>query len=158
MSTESFIEVLTKQKKGAMGLLRTHSGQGLDESLEGFDLFTGIWWPLRQTNERAPRREVAWLVAKLYAFRQLPHSTGDMLARQIRHCQPMEELEAARYQRRFDRMLALPLAQIEPALRWAFKQIASARLGMDWVALTDDLSMWEKKNTRKKWAKQYLKN
>ena len=58
-ATEQYIEVLTHLKSGDLGLLRTHSGQGLDETVGGFDLFAGLWWPLRQKNERAPRREVA---------------------------------------------------------------------------------------------------
>ena len=80
-ATESYIAVLTSLKAGDLGLLRKHAGQGLDETVDGFDLFAGLWWPLRQRNQRAPRREVAWLVAKLYAFCPIPESPGETLAR-----------------------------------------------------------------------------
>jgi len=74
--TEQYIEYLTRMKAGELGLLRQHAGQGLDETVDGFDLFAGLWWPLRAKSERTPRREVAWLIAKLYAFRPIPRSPG----------------------------------------------------------------------------------
>lgn len=159
-ATEQFIEVLTDLKKGDLGLLRTHAGQGLDESVDGFDLFAGLWWPLRQKNQRAPRREVAWMIAKLFAYcpiKQAERTEGEELAGQLRKCQPNEEKERKRFQQKFDRMLLLPLDQIEPALRWALDRIASRNLKLDWVKLTDDLSIWKRETTRLKWAEQFLK-
>lgn len=155
-ATEQYIDVLTRLKKGELSLLRTHAGQGLDESVDGFDLFSGLWWPLRQKNERAPRREVAWLIAKLYAFCPILQSSGDTLARQLRKRQPTEERERKRCRQKFDEMLLLPLDQVEPALRWALDLVASRDLKLDWVKLTDDLSIWERESTRLKWAEQFL--
>lgn len=154
--TEQYIQVVTQMKIGEIGLLRSHGGHGLDQSVDGFDLFTGLWWPLRQKNERAPRREVAWLIAKLYAFRPMPHSPGDFLARQLRRCQPSQEPARQRHQKLFDLMLLLPVARIEPALQWALNWVSSNRLGLDWVRLTDDLSIWELERTRIQWAEQFL--
>jgi len=141
---------------GDLGLLRTHAGQALDESVDGFDLFAGLWWPLRQKNERAPRREVAWLIAKVYAFCPIPHSDSDFLARQLGRCQPNREPGKGRHQKRFDRMLFLPLGRIEHALQWALRCVASNRLTIDWVNLTDDLAIWEREAIRLKWAQQFL--
>jgi CRISPR type I-E-associated protein CasB/Cse2 len=155
-ATEQYIDVLARLKAGELGLLRTHAGQGLDESVDGFDLFSGLWWPLRQKNERAPRRPVAWLIAKLYAFRPLEHSPGDTLARQLRQCQPNMDPAKEHFRQRFDRMLVLPLDAIEPALQWALDRVASGNKKLDWVRLTDDLSIWERETTRLKWAEQYL--
>jgi hypothetical protein len=70
-ATEQYIDVLTRLKTGELGLLRTHAGQGLDESVDGFDLFSGLWWPLRRKNERAPRRPVAWLIVPVYRISRL---------------------------------------------------------------------------------------
>lgn len=149
-ATEEYIEKLTRLQSGELGLLRTHAGQGLDETVGGFDLFTGLWWPLREKNERAPRREVAWLIAKLYAFRPIPQSPGETLACQLGRCRPDTQ--------RFDRLLTLPLDKIEPALRWALDLIDSKNLILDWVRLTDDLAIWERASTRLKWAEQFLNN
>ena len=55
-------------------------------------------------------------------------------------------------------MLALPLTKIEPALRWALDLIAKKGLKLDWVELTDDLSLWERESTRLKWAEEFLKS
>jgi CRISPR type I-E-associated protein CasB/Cse2 len=99
---------------------------------------------------------VAWLIAKLYAFCPILQSSGDTLARQLRKRQPTEERERKRCRQKFDEMLLLPLDQVEPALRWALDLVASRDLKLDWVKLTDDLSIWERESTRLKWAEQFL--
>ncbi|MEW6403516.1 MAG: type I-E CRISPR-associated protein Cse2/CasB [Chloroflexota bacterium] len=154
--TEQYVDILTRLKPGDLGLLRVNARHRLDESVDGFDLFTGLWWPLRERNEAAPRRDVAWLIAKLYAYCPIPHSPHDFLARQLRRCQPIEKQASERYCKRFDRMLLLPLSQIEPALQWALDRVASNSLRLDWVRLTNDLSIWERESVRLKWAEQYL--
>ena len=155
-ATQQYIQVLTRLKSGELGLLRTHAGKGLDETVGGFDLFAGLWWPLRQANQRAPRREVAWLIAKLYACCPMQQSPGDGLAGQLRRCQPDTDPEKERFAQRFDMMLVLPLDKIEPALRWALHLITSRNLKVDWVKLTDDLSMWAHEATRLKWVEEFL--
>ena len=155
--TEQYIKVLMNLKTGELGLLRMHAMQGLDESVEGFDLFAGLWWPLRQRNERAPRREVAWLIAKLYAFSSLTHSPDEMFASQLGRCRPVRGDEKERFAKRFDRMLNLPLSKIEPNLQWALDLLDSNNLKVDWVRLTDDLSIWERESTRLEWANEFLR-
>jgi len=169
--TEQYVEVLRHLKSGELALLRRHAGQGLDQSVDGFDLFAGLWWPLRAKNQRAPRRAVAWLIAKLYAFRPVEHSPGQTLARQLGRCgnnavaavsdrRRRSEIDATirPVAQRFDGLLTLPLAKIEPALRWALDLIASKNLKVDWVRLTNDLSIWERETTRLNWAEEFLKS
>lgn len=156
-ATEQFIRVLNNLKEGDLGLLRAHAGQGLDESVNGFDLFAGLWWPLRANSPRAPRRQTAWLVAKLYASYPIPQFPGKTLASQVRRCEPKEDKPRKRFRQKFDELLALPLDKIEPALRWALDLIASKEAKLDWVKLTDDLSFWELESTRLKWAEEFLK-
>jgi hypothetical protein len=164
-ATQQFIGTLQSLKPGDLGRLRKLAGLPLDESVAGFDLFAGLWWPLREKNPRAPRREVAWLVAKLYAFCPMPQVDGMTLPARLRRVRPDDERAAQRWQQKFDRLLVLPLSQIEPALQWAINTIsktcdippgADATEGLDWVRLTDDLSIWEREETRLKWANQYL--
>lgn len=155
-ATEQYILVLRNLKTGELGLLRDHAGQGLDESVEGFDLFAGIWWPLRAQSQRAPRRAVAWLIAKLYAFRPVEHSPGQTFAYQLGRCRDDEDPKKDRVAQRFDRFLTLPVERIEPALQWALDLIASKHLKFDWAELTDDLSLWERESKRLKWAKEFL--
>lgn len=157
-STEQYIEYLTRMKSGELGLLRTHAGQGLDETVDGFDLFAGLWWPLRAKSEKTPRREVAWLIAKLYARRPIPQSPGERLAFQLGRCRSNKDTEKERFTQRFDRMLTQPLGKIEPDLRWALDVLASKDLKLDWVRLTDDLSVWERESKRLEWAEQFLKS
>ena len=154
--TEQFIEALERLKPGELGLLRTHAGQGIDESVEAFDLFAGLWWPLRQKYEKTPRRAVAWLIAKLYAFRPLPHAPDQRLARQLSLCQPQEGKARKRFHKRFDMLLSSPLCDLETSLRWAIDRVGSKLKELDWVSLTDDLSFWERDAKRLEWAKDFL--
>ncbi len=153
--TEEYIRELTRLKLGELGLLRAHTGQGIDESVEAFDLFSGLWWPLRQASPRAPRREVAWLIAKLYAGRPMPQSQGATLARLMRVRCPARDPERKRYVQRFDALVALPVRKMEPALRLALDRVAPGSRGLDWVRLTDDLSRWNREETRMVWVKQF---
>ena len=155
-ATEDYIRILTQIKSGELSLLRTHAGQGLDESVDGFDLFTGLWWPLREKNARAPRRSVAWLVAKVYAATPLQHSAGETLARQLRRFEPSGEQDQMKFRRRFDDLLRHPLDDIEQPLRWAVDILSHGSGRLDWVKLTDDLSIWERESTRLRWAEEFL--
>lgn len=157
-ATEQYIDRLTRLKEGDLGLLRTHAWQGIDESLQGFDLFTGLWWPLRKKSQSAPRRKVSWLIAKIYAAWPLEYVSGATLARQLRRCQPCADKEKERFRKRFDHMLMASLDQIEPSLRWALNTLAEKDLPIDWVKLTDDLSIWEREKTRLIWAKDLLES
>ena len=150
--TEDFIRTLQALKPGDLGLLRNHAGLPLDESVNGFDLFAGLWWPLRQKSQNAPRREVAWLIAKLYAFRPMPQLPDATLAFLLGKAGPTDK----RRQQKFDELLTLPLSQIESALQWALSLIAGKVDGVDWVRLTNELSIWERESTRLRWAEEYL--
>ncbi len=157
-ATELFIDALTSLKEGELGLLRKHAGQGLDETVEGFDLFTGIWWPLRsQKHGIPPKREVAWLVAKLYAFRPLAPSPGDTLSKQLAKSIPRNEQEQIRYVERFDQMLSLPIRKIEAGLLWALDVIAKKENRLDWVRLAEDLRSWNNESTRLRWSEEFTK-
>jgi hypothetical protein len=156
-ATGQYIGALARLKPGDLGLLRIHAGQGLDETVNGFDLFTGLWWPIRQTSPKAPRRGVAWLVAKLYAFRPLEYASGYTLARGLRRCRPRDEKARLRFDQRFDQLLTLPVGGVEPTLRWALDELAEGNYELDWVRLTDDLSKWEREPTRLAWAEEYLR-
>ena len=154
--TGEFIQKLASLKAGDLGRLRRHAGLPLDESVDGFDLFAGLWWPLREKNERAPRREVAWLIAKLYAFCPMPQADGAGLAFQLGGIEFGDDKAKAKHQQRFDELLVLPLSRIEPALQGAVRLIASREGSLDWVRLTDELSQWEREETRTRWAKEFL--
>ena len=174
--TPVFIARLTDDRvfgPGEQARLRALAGRGLDENTPGFDSFTGLWWPLREKNKTAPRREVAWLVAKLYAAFPLPHvrpegGKGMSLPQILGGREPRDPHLRARFRRRFDALLCSPLSGLEPPLRWALSvlrgpEATGGSLGMDWVQLTDDLSIWDRgeehrggRDVRDIWAEKYL--
>lgn len=150
---EAFIRRLESLKEGERSRLRRLAGQPLDHALHGFDLFTGLWWPLRQRSPVAPRRETSWLVAKLFgAFplryvpceRDCPTTLPFLLGTyEPKHpaCQGAallssvppkrdparrEFIEARRFRMRFDATLQTPLSGLEPHLRWALSVVQGA--------------------------------
>lgn len=152
--TLAFIRRLEDLKEGERSRLRRLAGQPLDHSIQGFDLFTGLWWALRQSSPVAPRRETSWLVAKLYGAFPIPYFRPDppieppTFARLLGRCEPPRPacpqaallsstppdrepakgqfIVARRYRRHFDAMLQAPLPAIEPHLHWALSVIAHA--------------------------------
>lgn len=184
MSTAAYIRRLETLEAGERSRLRSLAGQPLDARLDGFDLFTGLWWPLRQQSPAAPRREPSWLVAKLFgAFGSaVPHvvpegqKIGPTLPAVLGVCEPRDPPEFKsrnRFRTRFDALLCSPLPAMEPHLRWALGEVARAKqgrvphardiIGIDWARLLDDLSIWDRgeahrigRDVRDIWAEAYL--
>lgn len=168
--TDDFIRRLQELKAGDLARLRQLAGEPLDKTVPGFDLFTGLWWPLRQKNPTAPERRSAWLVAKLYGAFPLPHVRDPVraLACVLARTEPREQHGQERFRARFDALLTSPLSRLEPHLRWALSVVRKAvgqgsAGGIDWVQLLDDLRVWDRGNrgatgedVREKWANQYL--
>jgi hypothetical protein len=125
---------------------------------------------LRAKNPAVPRREVAWLVAKLYAAFPLPLADGprDGLPAVLGRCEPRDDHCGRRFRTRFDGLLCSPLGQLEPRLRWGLavvraEVVAHRAAGLDWVQLTDHLSIWDRgpehrlrRDVRDLWAEEYL--
>ena len=177
-ATSEYIEQLSRLHEGELSCLRRLAGRPLDATLPGFDLFTGLWWPLRKKNRATPRREPSWLVAKLFGASRIPHVRGEdhatrTLPVMLRRCEPQDEHTKKRFRNRFDALLCSPLSALEPHLHWALQEIAQAGArrsphardisGIDWVQLLDDLSKWDRgeqlqrsPDIRGQWAKQYL--
>lgn len=171
--TEHFIQRLSELKTGDLAVLRLSQGKQLDHAGPGFDLFTGLWWPLRQESRGAPRRETAWLVAKLFGAFPLPNAQDEPqrpaeLARVLRSCEPHDDFDGPRFRRRVDALLQAPLPNLEPHLRWALSVVANGHiggrtLGLDWNRLLDHLSIWDRadehrlgRDIHEIWAEQYL--
>jgi len=166
--TEAFILRLESLQAGERSRLRRLAGQPLDETVPGFDLFTGLWWPLRQSSASAPRRETSWLVAKLFGAFPLPHVGEAGLPAVLSACEPPDEFGRKRFHDRFDALLQTPLSRLEPHLRWALSVAvdaveAGSAKGINWVQLLDDLSIWDRgeehrrnRDVRDIWAEDYL--
>jgi len=168
--TDAFIDRLQALKEGELSVLRGLAGKQLDETVPGFDLFTGLWWPLRQKSPRAPSRETSWLVTKLFGAFPIKHSRPEekhqrpTLAKILGRIEPRDEYGSKRFRDRFDALLCSSLSTLEPHLRWALSQVndvvARGRTpGLDWVELLDDLWEWERggdRDIREQWAEQYL--
>lgn len=176
--TEAYIKRLSALQEGELSSLRLLAGQPLNSSLLGFDLFTGLWWPLRQNNKSAPRREPSWLVAKLFSSFRIPHiksdsAPGPSLPEVLGQLEPL--VNGQRFQTRFDALLCADLASLEPHLRWALREVARGVAGqvphardvkgLDWVQLLNDLSIWDRgvahrhrRDVHNVWAEKYLNN
>ena len=51
----------------AWGALANAAGRSMDEDPAAFDIFTGIYWPLRNKHSTLPSRNAAWMALKLMA-------------------------------------------------------------------------------------------
>ncbi|HQF67875.1 MAG TPA: type I-E CRISPR-associated protein Cse2/CasB [Candidatus Cloacimonadota bacterium] len=158
--TVDFITSLENLKEGDLGILRKLRGARLDEELPGFDLFTALWWPLRQKNQRAPKREVAWLIAKLFAefrFEQREEATLPILMGSIcRKLGPKKELP--RVLARFDQLASLDIMHMEEPLLVIMGILRKhQQVYFDWVDLTDVLSFWEQETVKREWSDSFTK-
>jgi hypothetical protein len=177
--TEHFIRRLEALKEGERSRLRRVAGKPLDETLQGFDLFTGLWWPLREKSPKAPERRSAWLVAKLYGAFPVPQVRHEhaqlarVLGRRERALRNRDDRE--RFRQHFDALVQSPLSSLEPHLRWALSVVREAagrkqEAGIDWIRLLDDLRLWARgpdkqdkdwnrreRDIRDIWAEEYLK-
>ena len=154
--TEKFIDRLRGLKEGDLSLLRRSKGSALDANLPAFDLFTGLWWPLRQESPQTPQRWCAWLAAKLYGSfpfpaseRPLATAVGLVEPRIVRGGQPGGNKDRDRFRGRFDATLTSPGQDLllEPHLCWCLREIADRKprcLAINWPELLDDLWRWER--------------
>jgi hypothetical protein len=176
--TTEYIKRLSDLQEGERSRLRRLAGRPLDATLQGFDLFTGLWWPLRAISPATPRREPSWLVAKLFGAFRVPHlrpdpGVGPCLAEVLGRCEPYDEDRRKRFRTRFDALLCSPLSSLEPHLRWSLGEVAQVVAGhaphaqdvkgIDWAQLLDDLSIWDRgkehrrgRDVRDIWAEAYL--
>lgn len=138
-SSSAFILKLESLKPGERSHLRRLVGQPPDRTLAGFDLFTGLWWPLRQKNASAPRREPSWLIAKLFGVfgSSIPHvrpefENGPVLPAVLGACEPNDPPDYRsrnRFRTRFDTILCASLHNLESPLSWALDEIAARSKG-----------------------------
>lgn len=172
--TDRFINKLMNLRDADLSRLRRFIQIPLNESVEGFDLFTGLWWPLRARSPAAPRKEASFLIAGLFASFAIPHNknqegrAGPSLAQALAQCEPWDSLARDRYRRRFDLLLRTALSELTPDLVWALSCVEGALMerrlaGLDWVSLLDDISIWDKGSLHRRrqdikdiWAEQYI--
>lgn len=169
--TEIFVCRLETMGVGELAQLRVLAGSSLDESLPGFDQFTGLWWPLRQRSQRTPPREASWLLAKLFSWHKIAQVDGDdaSLPRILGRCEPINRPDQRRHLQRIDALLCAQLSALEPHLRWALSVAARETKhgrapGVNWVRLLDDLSAWERgadrhgeHGVRNLWVMEYMR-
>ena len=156
--TAEYIKRLSDLREGDRSRLRRLAGKPLDATLQGFDLFTGLWWPLRSKSPATPSREPSWLVAKIFGAFRVPHiradsRAGPSLPEVLGRCEPHDGDGRERFRTRFDALLCSSLSSLEPHLRWALGEVARAVAGhtphardvngFDWVFLLDDLWLWD---------------
>lgn len=176
--TIEYIKRLSELQEGERSQLRRMAGLPLDATIQGFDLFTGLWWSLRKESPATPRREPAWLVAKLFSTFRVPHirpgpGAGPSLPEVLGRCEPHDKDGGKRFRTRFDGLLCSSLSSLEPHIHWTLGEIARAVAGhmphardvqgIDWVQLLDDLSIWDRgeehrrrRDIRDIWAETYL--
>ena len=62
-----FVSAAAQLDGTAWGILANAAGLSMDEDPAAFDIFTGIYWPLRNKHSTLPSRNAAWMALKLMA-------------------------------------------------------------------------------------------
>jgi len=65
--TRRFIAATKRLDAGAWIALAAAAGRSMEEHPAAFDIFTGLYWPLRSGQDRLPSRGAAWMILKLMA-------------------------------------------------------------------------------------------
>jgi len=62
-----FVSAAVQLDSSAWVVLANAAGRSMDEAPAAFDIFTGIYWPLRNKHSTLPSRNAAWMALKLMA-------------------------------------------------------------------------------------------
>jgi hypothetical protein len=62
-----FIQLASSLDSVSLAALGAAANKSLNQSPEAFDIFTGLYWPLRNRDRTVPSRNAAWLTLKLIA-------------------------------------------------------------------------------------------
>jgi len=62
-----FVSAVAQLDGTAWGILANAAGRSMDEDPAAFDIFTGVYWPLRNKHSTLPSRNAAWMALKLMA-------------------------------------------------------------------------------------------
>jgi len=155
--TAEFVEKIRSLGPADLDLLRRCADAPPDVSIQAFDLFTGLWWPLRQRSPRVPARGPSWLVAKLFPWNPRPGGTGTLGAALVRLA-PRGPEDRIRERARFGRLLSASGHALEVQLRHGLRRLNRAQVPVDWAQLLEDLTQWNQypKSPQLKWARDWL--
>jgi len=62
-----FVRLCSRLDSASWAILEQAANKPLNHSPAAFDIFTGLYWPLRQKDKTTPSRNAAWLALKLMA-------------------------------------------------------------------------------------------
>jgi CRISPR type I-E-associated protein CasB/Cse2 len=158
--SQFFVDALEHLNPTSLSLLRRSTGQSLAESVPAFDLFTAIFWPLRE-RYRGLSRQACWRVATLYSWHPQPFGTDDLglgLGRLVPFgYRDVDVRERKRQRRWFEALLTSDGAGLDAVLKHAVGRLARHRIPIDWRQLLEDLTVWRSSRhvTQIKWATSY---
>lgn len=155
---DQYIAKLQSIGIGPLHHLRNATLRDLHEDIESFDLFTGLWWPLRSASAGAPRRRIAWSVAKLQGAVPLRDGRGATFPKLVSSvARRLTQEQRKSLEQRFDALLQADLRAVEAQLSWFLRFLRKhGATELDWGELTNTLSRWELPGYRARWARDYL--
>lgn len=155
-SVADFVSQLGQLSDSEMSHLRQCAGKPMSETVQGFDLFTSIYWRL---DRRRLDKRWLWLGATMYPWNPLPKGEGSfgMAWRRIR---PGKSEEGNRHDQRMFRIVACGGLDVGPLLFVAIRELRRQGVSVDWTRLITDLHGWSRDggNVQRKWAEDYLHN
>ena len=157
----AFISQLFVLSAGDKTRLRAMLGRNPCWDVQAGDLFTGIFWPLRQKKLGRLERESCWIVATLFAFNELPggERAGMDIGAVTGHVKSWgfrNDHEKKRAERRFKNLLQMDRAQLALPLAVLIRILRKRNVPVDWTRLLTDLTEWnaEGKPVQARWKHQ----
>lgn len=67
LATRRFVSAAARLDDASWGVLANAANRSMEDDPAAFDIFTGIYWPLRNKHSNMPSRAAAWMALKLMA-------------------------------------------------------------------------------------------
>jgi hypothetical protein len=149
-----FVTSLRRLDRSKLLTLRQAAGKPLGAGLASFDIFNGLWRPLRR--KRRVGRGPCWLVATLFPWNSKSGGAGSLGAAMRAFAARRANFDQAK--RRFSLLLASSGPTADLRLLETVRLLAEEDLPLDWVRLLRDLSEWYApgRPVQRTWANDFL--
>ena len=163
---KSFVKRFRSLKDGEITKIRKWKNRSLHEETQAFEMFTSIWWQQGPQTRKTINRDVAWIMMKVMA--QHSHSVrakkeerkdlATLLGIRAKELSKNAENQAMRFRKTFGELLEVHSDHIEPYLYECLSFLQIDQIDqISWPWLLTDVSSWNGKETREKWAQLFLR-
>ena len=161
-----FVKRFCSLKDGEITKIRKWKNRSLHKEAQAFEMFTGIWWQQHPQTRKTINRDAAWIMMKVMA--QHSHSIrpkkkgqkelATLLGSRAKELSNNAANQPMRFRKTFEELLEVHSDHIEPYLYECLSFLRKDQIDqISWPWLLTDVSSWNGKETREKWAQLFLR-